>query len=205
MQISVMDKMDASSKEHEWVLRLIEGDEDAFCQLYSCYKSRLLFFARKFLKSSDYAEDVLQDVFTNIWVGRRLINPDIPFSSYLFTIVKNRVLNQIRDLEKQQVLREAILQDSADYDEVTQHEILSEDLRGVLQKAFASMTPRQKEVFQLSREGQLSYKEIAEKLNISVNTVHEHVTAALHIIRSYVVKYSGADVKIILLLLCLNA
>ena len=203
--MSGMDRMNASSKEHEWVLRLIEGDEEAFCQLYSRYKSRLLFFAVKFLKSSDYAEDVLQDVFTNIWVGRRMINPDIPFSSYLFTIVKNRVLNQIRDLEKQQALRNIILKESADYDEVTKNEILSDDLRGVLQKAFASMTPRQKEVFQLSREGQLSYKEIAVKLNISVNTVHEHVAAALHIIRSYVVKYSSADVEVILLLLCLNA
>ena len=203
--MSGMDRMDASSKEHEWVLRLIEGDEEAFCLLYSRYKSRLLFFAVKFLKSSDYAEDVLQDVFTNIWVGRRMINPDIPFSSYLFTIVKNRVLNQIRDLEKQQTLREVILKESADYDEVTKNEILSDDLRGVLQKAFASMTPRQKEVFQLSREGQLSYKEIAAKLNISVNTVHEHVAAALHIIRSYVVKYSSVDVEVILLLFCLNA
>ena len=200
-----MYKKDASLQERELVLRLIEGDEGAFCQLYSSYKDRLLYFAMKFLKSSDYAEDVLQDVFTNIWVGRKMINPDVSFSSYLFTIVKNRVLNQIRDLEKQQMLRETMLQEAADYNEVTQHEVLSEDLRSVIQKAFASMTPRQREVFLLSREGQLSYKEIADRLNISVNTVHEHIAAALHIIRSYVVKYSGVNVEIVLLFLCLNS
>lgn len=198
-----MNKIDASSQEKELVLRLIEGDEDAFCRLYSIYKNRLLFFAVKFLKSEDYAEDVLQDVFSNIWVGRRLIDPEIPFGAYLFTIVKNRVLNQIRDLEKQESLREKMLECAVDYNEVTQDKIMTDDLKGIIQKAFVSMTPRQKEVFRLSREGQLSYKEIAERLDISVNTVHEHVAAALQIIRNYLVKYAGEDVRLILLLLCL--
>ncbi len=199
-----MNKQDVSTEERELVLRLIAGDEDAFCRLYGNYRDRLLFFATKFLKSTDYAEDVLQDVFSNIWVGRQLINPDVPFGAYLFTIVKNRVLNQIRDWEKQQTLREKMLECAVDYNEVTQDKILTDDLKGVIQKAFASMTPRQKEVFRMSREGQLSYKEIAERLDISVNTVHEHVASALHIIRSYLVKYAGAKAEIIILLLCLN-
>ena len=199
-----MTDKDALIQERELVLRLIAGEEDAFCRLYSNYRDRLLFFATKFLKSEDYAEDVLQDVFSNIWVGRQLINPDIPFSAYLFTIVKNRVLNQMRDLEKQQVLREQMMECAVDYNETTQDKILTEDLKAIIQKAFASMTPRQKEVFRLSREGQLSYKEIAEKLNISVNTVHEHVAAALQIIRSYLVKYAGTEVELVFLLLCLN-
>ena len=163
-----------------------------------------MFFAMKFLKSTDYAEDVLQDVFTNIWTGRKLINPEIPFAAYLFTIVKNRVLNQIRDMEKQELLKSKIMEQAIDYNEVTQHEILSHDLRGVIEKAFASMTPRQREVFKLSREGQLSYQEIAAQLNISVNTVHEHVAASLRIIRAYLVKYAGANVELLLFLLCLN-
>ena len=199
-----MYKKDASTQEHELVLRLISGDEDAFCMLYSQYRERLLYFSLRFLKSDEYAEDVLQDVFTNIWVGRKLINPEIPFSAYLFTIVKNRVLNQIRDLAKQNQLREQILEQSVDYNEVTQDSILTDDLRSVIQKAFVSMTPRQKEVFRLSREGQLSYKEIAEKLDISVNTVHEHIAASLHIIRNYLIKYAGANIEIVLLLFCLN-
>lgn len=199
-----MNAKDAFIQERELVLRLIAGDEDAFCRLYGNYRDRLLFFAIKFLKSNDYAEDVLQDVFSNVWVGRQLINPDIPFGAYLFTITKNRVLNQIRDLEKQQSLREKMLECAVDYNEVTQEKIFSDDLKQIIQKAFASMTPRQQEVFRMSREGQLSYKEIAERLGISVNTVHEHVASALQIIRSYLVKYSGTEVELVLMLLCLN-
>lgn len=65
------------------VQRLIEGGEDAFCELYAAYKNRLIFFAMRFLKSREYAEDIFQDAFTVIWQGRRFINPDASFSSYL--------------------------------------------------------------------------------------------------------------------------
>lgn len=52
--------------EHELVIRLIDGDEDAFCELYAAYKNRLLYFAMKFVKSRDFAEDIFQDAFTII-------------------------------------------------------------------------------------------------------------------------------------------
>lgn len=192
-----------SNIEYEDVIRLIEGDEDAFCLLYSRYKDRLLFFALRFLKSEELAEDVLQDVFTNVWLGRKLINPDVPFSSYLYLLVKHRALNELRSMERQQILRDCILENSIDYSDITKNEILSEDLKNVLKKALAAMTPRQKEVFRLSREGQLSYKEISEKLGISVNTVHEHITSSLQVIRQFLVKYSDTEIDLVLLLICL--
>lgn len=71
--------------ERSLVLRLIDGDEQVFCELYAAYKNRLLYFAMHFLKSREYAEDVFQDAFTVIWQGRRFINPDASFSSYLLT------------------------------------------------------------------------------------------------------------------------
>ena len=193
-----------TTDEHELVLRLIEGDEEAFCTLYVRYKEKLLYFALKFLKSDEYAEDVLQDVFTHIWTGRRMINPDVPFSSYLYTIVKNRVLNELRNLQKQNMLREHILIHSLDYSEATMHQILNDDLHHIIHQAMSTMTPRQREVFLLSREGQLSYKEIAGKLNISVNTVHEHITSSLNLIRKFLIKYSDETADLILLLFLID-
>ena len=89
---------DTLMDERELVLRLIDGDEDAFCELYAAYKNRLLYFAMKFVKSREFAEDIFQDAFTVVWQSRRFINPDASFSSYLYTIVRNRILNQIRDM-----------------------------------------------------------------------------------------------------------
>lgn len=57
-------------------------------------KNRLIYFAMRFLKSREYAEDVFQDAFAVVWQTRRFINPDTSFSSYLYTIVRNRILNQ---------------------------------------------------------------------------------------------------------------
>ena len=91
---------DTLMDERELVLRLIDGDEDAFCELYAAYKNRLLYFAMKFVKSREFAEDIFQDAFTVVWQSRRFINPDASFSSYLYTIVRNRILNQIRDRAK---------------------------------------------------------------------------------------------------------
>ena len=66
---------DTLMDERELVLRLIDGDEDAFCELYAAYKNRLLYFAMKFVKSREFAEDIFQDAFTVVWQSRRFINP----------------------------------------------------------------------------------------------------------------------------------
>ncbi|WP_455672227.1 RNA polymerase sigma-70 factor [Phocaeicola sp.] len=190
--------------ERETIIRLIAGDEDAFCELYAAYKNRLLYFAMKFVKSRDFAEDIFQDAFTIIWQGRRFINPDASFSSYLYTIVKNRILNQIRDMDKEDTLKEQVLAQAIDYTDNTKDNILANDLKAVVTRAFESLTPRQREIFSMSREGQLSHKEIAEALGISINTVQEHISVSLRTIRAYLAKYSDTYADMLLILICLN-
>lgn len=190
--------------EHELVIRLISGDEDAFCELYAAYKNRLLFFTMKFVKSRDFAEDIFQDAFTIIWQSRRFINPDASFSSYLYTIVRNRILNQIRDLDKEDTLKEHILAQAIDYTDDTKEKILANDLREIINKALEKLTPRQREIFEMSREAQMSHKEIADALGISVNTVQEHISVSLRTIRTFLSKYSDTYADLLLILICLN-
>lgn len=186
------------------VLRLIDGDEDAFCELYASYKNRLIYFAMRFLKSREYAEDVFQDAFTVIWQGRRFINPDTSFSSYLYTIVRNRVLNQLRDLDNQDKLKEQILAQAVDYTEDTKHRIMADDLRHLIACAMQQLTVRQREVFRMSREKQMSHQEIADALGISINTVQEHISTSLRVLRVYLEKHKVLGADLILLLICLN-
>lgn len=190
--------------EHALVVRLIDGDEDAFCELYAAYKNRLIYFAMRFLKSREYAEDIFQDAFTIIWQSRRFINPDTSFSSYLYTIVRNRILNQLRDLANQDKLREQILSQAVDYSNDTSHEILANDLRRFISLAMQQLTSRQREIFEMSREKQMSHREIAEALGISVNTVQESISISLRTLRNYLEKNSIVGADLILLLLCLN-
>ncbi len=190
--------------ERSLVLRLIDGDEDAFCELYASYKNRLIYFAMRFLKSREYAEDVFQDAFTVIWQGRRFINPDTSFSSYLYTIVRNRVLNQLRDLDNQDKLKEQILAQAVDYTEDTKHRIMADDLRHLIACAMQQLTVRQREVFRMSREKQMSHQEIADALGISINTVQEHISTSLRVLRVYLEKHKVLGADLILLLICLN-
>lgn len=190
--------------ERSLVLRLIDGDEDAFCELYASYKNRLIYFAMRFLKSREYAEDVFQDAFTVIWQGRRFINPDTSFSSYLYTIVRNRVLNQLRDLDNQDKLKEQILAQAVDYTEDTKHRIMADDLRHLIACAMQQLTVRQREVFRMSREKQMSHQEIADALGISINTVQEHISTSLRVLRVYLEKHKVLEADLILLLICLN-
>ena len=190
--------------ERELVLRLIEGDEGAFCELYASYKTRLIYFAMRFLKSQEYAEDIFQDTFALIWQSRRFINPNASFSSYLYTIVRNRVLNQLRDLEHQGKLREQILAQAVDYTDDTRERILVNDLHSLIMSGMQQLTERQREIFRMSREEQMSHREIAETLGISVNTVQEHISSSLRILRTYLRKYSSLGADLLLLLICLN-
>lgn len=196
---------DNFSEERSLILRLIGGGEDAFCELYATYKNRLIYFAMRFLKSREYAEDVFQDAFTVVWQSRRFINPDASFSSYLYTIMRNRILNQLRNAANEEKLKESILSQALDYTEDTKREVMLNDLKSLISHALQQLTPRQREIFEMSREAQLSHKEIADKLGISVNTVQEHISISLKLIRTYLIKYSGSEyVDLLLLLICLN-
>lgn len=193
-----------SFDERSLVVRLIAGDEEAFCELYAAYKNRLIYFAMRFLKSREYAEDIFQDAFTVVWESRRFLNAEASFSSYLYTIVRNRVLNQLRDMAGEDRLKEQILSQAIDYDADPNREIIAGDLRALIVRALQQLSPRQREVFEMSREKQLSHKEIAEALGISVYTVQEHISVALRSLRTYLEKNSAAGADLILLLICLN-
>lgn len=199
-----MDSTETLIDEHALVVRLINGDEDAFCELYAAYKNRLLYFAMKFVKSREFAEDIFQDAFTVVWQGRRFINPDASFSAYLHSIVRNRILNLIRDMEKENALKEQLLIQAVDYTDNTKDTVLADDLAVLVQRALSSLTPRQREIFELSREAQLSHKEIASHLGISVYTVQEHISVSLQTIRTYLAKYGGTYADLLLILICLN-
>lgn len=115
------------SQERELVLKLINDDENAFCELYSIYRNRLIYFAMKYLKSRDFAEDIFQDTFTIVWQSRKFINLDSSFSAYLYTIMRNRILNMLRDLEYQEQLKDILLSQAVDANDSTEERTFSKD------------------------------------------------------------------------------
>ena len=196
-RISRMADID-SEKERRLVADLLEGDESAFCELYALYKDRLMWFSLKFLKSRDMAEDVFQDAFASIWQNRRFLNPNVPFGPYVYTIVKNRILNLLAGLDRELELRDKIRSASLDSTNETEDSVLDTDLNALLDKALETLTPQQKRVFDMSRKDMKSHKEIADSLGISVYTVQQHISTALKVIRAFLAKYAETYMKLLL-------
>lgn len=193
-----------SDIERDLIKRLLNDDESAFCELYALYKDRLMYFAMKFIKSREFAEDVFQDAFTSVWQNRRFLNSNVPFAPYIYTIVKNRILNLMASIDKEQELKKGILSASLDANNDTENTILDTDLNNLLIKVLEKLTPQQHRIFEMSRKDMKSHKEIADELGISVYTVQQHISESLKVIRTYLLKYSETYTDIIVLLLCLG-
>ena len=200
-----MDPMESKEFEKELIKKLIDSDEEAFCDLYALYKNRLMYFAMKFLKSKEFAEDVFQDAFASVWQNRRFLNPESPFSAYIYTIVRNRILNLLSTFENEKKLKESILSSAIEIDNETSQSILDADLSAIIEKAIENLTPQQSKVFEMSRKRFMSHKEIAAELGISVYTVQQHISTSLRLIRTYLTKYSETYTDLLILLFCLNS
>jgi RNA polymerase sigma-70 factor (ECF subfamily) len=196
--------MNKNLSEQHLVIGLLNDDESAFCKLYALYKSRLIYFALRFVKSQKLAEDVFQDAFASVWQNRRFLNPNLPFAPYVYTIVKNRILNLLADMDKEHELKKTILTHAIDFHNDTEDAIIDADLNRILEKALDELTPQQRRVFEMSRKEMKTHKEIADELYISVYTVQQHISTSLKTIRSYLSKYAEIYVDTGLLLLCFN-
>lgn len=169
-------------KEVDWVFALKDGNLWAFNELFDRYGKRLHRFAVAYLKSTENAQEIVQEVFLKIWNNREEISPDKSFESYLFTIAKNGILNTIRKSKSEQAYlnfaklnpgKNVLLDEELDFNE----------LERAYKNAVDQLSPRRKEIFLLSRVHSLSNAEIAKKMNISVKTVENQMTSALAEVR----------------------
>ena len=157
----------------------------AFGELYSRYKGRLLYFCNRFTKDNTIAEDLVQDIFIQIWETRDMLNPDLSFSGYVHTIAQNRIISFFRKIDIHSRFVCYMLKNQSELTTQTEYMVVNNDYTELLDKAIETLSPKQKEVFTLSRMQGLTYKKISEKLRISVPTVQEHASLALHKIKEY--------------------
>jgi RNA polymerase sigma-70 factor (family 1) len=165
--------------------RVTQGDEAAFTQIYSHFRTPAVKFCTTLLKDEEEAENVTQDVFAKIWARRMQIKPDHSFQAYLFVSLRNQVFDQFKKLEKDNISRQQYLDamrssGDEDMDEKEAH-IQS------IQNAVNALSEKRKQIFKLNVEEGKSYKEIASFLSISTNTVKNQLIKAKQILRQKVV------------------
>lgn len=156
-----------------------QGRREAFNEIYERYWRKLYVAAVKRLKSNDDAQDIVQDLFISFWSKRDTLVITTSLSSYLFTAVKYKVINYIQsNIVKRNYLNS--LHDAlGDFDDSTHETIYRNDLEVFIDLKVAHLSPKVKEVYELSRKENLSINEIAERLHTSDQTVKNQLSKAL--------------------------
>lgn len=162
---------------------LKKGDLFAFDQLFTKYSQKLYYFAKSYLDSKEDAEGLVQDVFLKIWEKRRELKEHLSFNAYLYTVTFNAIRKYFRKKTREKKYLDNYLENFDGTHNETAMDIEYNNLRELADKAIEKLPEKRKMVFLLSRHEGLNNEEIANRLQISKNTVENQMTQALKFLR----------------------
>lgn len=179
------------------VKALKEGNLLAFSIVYKTYAAQTFSLAFKYLLNKELAEDAVQNLFLKLWLKKEEIDETKPINRYLFTMLKNDLLNTLRDSKKNIYLLEDCLSMVLELEDNSQNENLKQEQMNIIQQALEQLSPQRRKVFEMKVSGKYSNQEIADKLNLSINTIKFQYSQSLKQIRATVGELS------LLLLYCM--
>ncbi|MCZ4695600.1 RNA polymerase sigma-70 factor [Ancylomarina euxinus] len=170
-----------NNQEQLIIQKLQNGEESGLRQMFDLYYSPLCVFALKYIDSFDLAEDLVQDIFIGFWENNRVEQLNTSLKSYLFTSVKNNALNYIRKNKKYRIEElddefDMMMDDSFDPEDL-------EQMKLKLYQELENLSQQSRIVFEAIIFQNMKYKDVAEDLDISVNTVKTHFARALKQLR----------------------
>ena len=169
----------SEKQDRELVELLMGGSQEAFGELYARYKEQLMVLCKRYLKNENDSEDIVHDIFVQLWETRHLLNAELSFAGYVQTITRNYAKDKLRHLDVHSRFAKNILMNGTDSTNETEDRIADNDYAKLLNELVECLPPRQKEIFRLSRMERLTYQEISELLQISIPTVQKHASLAL--------------------------
>ncbi len=190
--------------ERECFIRMARGDEAAFAEIFYHYNPRIYPFVKKMVRSIEAAEEIIQDVFVSLWKNREGLIEIQNHTSYIFTIATNKTYNHLKYQAREHRIRQALLESSEDVTNNTTEAIDLNQIQGLINKLVNQLSPQKKLIYQLTRDEGLSHEEIARRLNISKNTVKNHLVETLKFLRSHLKESQDATFSLIILVINAN-
>lgn len=188
-------------KESHHICRLKKGDTLSFEYLYNLWSGKLYNFVMRISRGDGFlAEEIVQSVFIKVWESRELLDPERSFGAYLCTIAKNQLVNIYQHRMLEFVYQEKI-KTSEPVENTTEKEVDYHLLEEYIDSLIEQLPPARREIFILSRRNLLTNKEIAERLNLSENTVESQLTKALSFLRNKIKEHYTLSISWLLYLL----
>ncbi|MHA7110249.1 RNA polymerase sigma factor [Sunxiuqinia elliptica] len=187
------------NNEIELIQKLKAGDSAAFETLFGLYAGKLFYFVNKYLDLKEEAEEIVQDVFLNLWKHKKEIRSEKAFKSYLYQIALNNIRNYfnkklVQEKHKQLIAQNYLFEKESDADELDYESVIKK-----VDQLIDQLPPKRKEIFLLSRKEGLDISEIADYLNISEATVKNQITSAVAFLKK-AAKESGLSNSLFLVL-----
>lgn len=181
---------DKVSEEEIFILqKMIEGDEDAFKYFFDTYYDDLCNYVNIYLRKESLSEDIVQNIFIYLWEKKSSLNLKNSVKSYLYSASKNKSLNHLRNIKNQSRIAKEHFSQSDTATGSTDQYLEFEELRSIVSQAVDRLPARCKKIYQLSRDREMTHKEIAEELGISVKTVENQITIAIKKIKDFLELY----------------
>lgn len=180
--------MDSQKKlgndEMIWAEEIQAGNTHAFSMLFDTYYIPLCQYAYRFCNgNTELAEDIVQEVFVRVWDRRSKWMPKITVKAYLYRSVHNQAISHLRKARHETPMSDAVEQTTAGTSLTPIQELHNDQLDQRIQQAIQNLPERRREILTLRMIHELSYKEIGEMLQISVNTVDTQLRRALKSLR----------------------
>lgn len=173
-----------------------EGNKSAFREIYVHHHQKLYSFAFFITRSANLAEEITQEIFIKIWMHRLELGGIDNFNAWLKTLVRNHAYTCLHRMALEKVILQNIRKTTSGEDNVTDTAILDREYNRLLEKAISNLPLQQKKVFLLSRQEGMKQEAIAQALGLSINTVKNHMKAALRSIRVYLEGHTDAIVML---------
>lgn len=171
--------------ELELMEEVAGGNESAFNLLYERYAGKVYAMGMKYLKSPFLAQDAVQEIFVKVWNNRGELPYVKSFPAWLNTISRNQLINELQKQVPMETLEEFQPEEKHKIAATSGNDIDFRELEQLIKKGVESLSPRQQQIYKLSREEGLSHKQIAEQLSISYDVVREHMSKALKNLRIF--------------------
>jgi RNA polymerase sigma-70 factor (ECF subfamily) len=143
----------------------------------------------QYLNDRSASEDLVQDFFVSLWITAPNVHISTSLKSYLFSSIKNRCLDYQKHQKIVKKYQAHVLFSSKIGDDTVEHYLAESELRLAIQKCLDKLSPRCREIFELSRLNGLSNQEISEKLGISKRTVELQISNSLKILKKELIEF----------------